>query len=136
VREVALKDKDARFTELLHHVTPELLERSFRSLKKDAAPGADGVRWREYKRGAPVRLVFLWERAQQGKYRARCRARPAAGRHEVLNAVYEADFPRPCPARIPQHPPDSARSGQRAETRQTRTRPPARIQEPLARHPV
>ena len=70
VREVALKDKDARFTALLHHVTPELLERSFRSLKKDAAPGADGVRWRDYERGAPVRLLSLWERAQQGKYRA------------------------------------------------------------------
>ena len=31
VREVARKDKDARFTALLHHVTPELLEQSFRS---------------------------------------------------------------------------------------------------------
>ena len=70
VREVARKDKDARFTALLHHVTPELLERSFRSLKKDAAPGADGVRWRDYERGAPVRLLSLHERAQQGKYRA------------------------------------------------------------------
>jgi retron-type reverse transcriptase len=69
VREVARKDKDARFTALLHHVTPELLERSFRSLKKDAAPGADGVRWRDYERGAPVRLLSLHERAQQGKYR-------------------------------------------------------------------
>ncbi len=70
VREVARWDKDARFTALLHHVTPELLERSFRSLKKDAAPGADGVTWQEYGRGAPVRLVSLWERVQQGKYRA------------------------------------------------------------------
>ena len=47
VREVARKDKDARFTALLHHVT---LERwNWRSgLKKDAAPGVDGVRWRDY----------------------------------------------------------------------------------------
>ena len=114
VREVARKDKDARFTALLHHVTPELLERSFRSLKKDAAPGADGVRWRDYGRGAPVRLLSLWERAQQGKYRAvpsrRVYIPKADGRQrplgiasledkvlqravtEVLNAVYEADF--------------------------------------------
>jgi group II intron reverse transcriptase/maturase len=114
VREVALRDKDARFTALLHHVTPELLERSFRSLKKDAAPGADGVTWREYERGAPVRLVSLWERAQQGKYRAvpsrRVYIPKADGRQRplgiasledkvlqravtgVLNAVYEADF--------------------------------------------
>ena len=114
VREVARKDKDARFTALLHHVTPELLERSFRSLKKDAAPGADGVRWRDYERGAPVRLLSLHERAQQGKYRAvpsrRVYIPKADGRQrplgiasledkvlqravcEVLNAVYEADF--------------------------------------------
>jgi group II intron reverse transcriptase/maturase len=114
VREVARKDKDARFTALLHHVTPELLEQSFRSLKKDAAPGADGVRWRDYERGAPVRLLSLWERAQQGKYRAvpsrRVYIPKADGRQRplgiasledkvlqravtgVLNAVYEADF--------------------------------------------
>ena len=114
VREVARKDKDARFTALLHHVTPELLEQSFRSLKKDAAPGADGVSWRDYERGAPVRLLSLWERAQQGKYRAAPSRRvyipKADGRQrppgiasledkvlqravtEVLNAVYEADF--------------------------------------------
>jgi group II intron reverse transcriptase/maturase len=114
VREVARKDKDARFTALLHHVTPELLERSFRSLKKDAAPGADGVRWRDYERGAPVRLISLWERAQQGRYRAvpsrRVYIPKADGRQrplgiasledkilqravtEVLGAVYGADF--------------------------------------------
>jgi group II intron reverse transcriptase/maturase len=114
VREVALKDKDARFTALLHHVTPELLEGSFRALKKDAAPGADGVRWRDYERGAPVRLLSLHDRAQQGKYRAMPSRRvyipKADGRQrplgiasledkvlqravtEVLNAVYEADF--------------------------------------------
>jgi RNA-directed DNA polymerase len=114
VREVARKDKDARFTALLHHVTPELLEQSFRSLKKDAAPGADGVRWQDYERGAPVHLLSLWERAQQGKYRAvpsrRVYIPKADGRQrplgiasledkvlqravtEVLNAVYEADF--------------------------------------------
>ena len=114
VREVARKDKDARFTALLHHVTPELLERSFRSLKKDAAPGVDGVRWRDYERGAPVRLLSLWEQAQQGRYRAvpsrRVYIPKADGRQrplgiasledkvlqravtEVLNAVYEADF--------------------------------------------
>lgn len=114
VREVARRDKDARFTALLHHVTPELLERSLRSLKKDAAPGADGVTWQEYQRGAPVRLVSLWERVQQGRYRAvpsrRVYIPEADGRQrplgiasledkilqravtEVLNAVCEADF--------------------------------------------
>ena len=70
VREVARRDKDARFTALLHHVTPGLLLRSFDGLKKDAAPGADGVTWRDYERGALPRLVALRDRVQEGKYRA------------------------------------------------------------------
>ena len=70
VREVARRDKDARFTALLHHVTPGLLPRSFDGLKKDAAPGADGVTWRDYERGALPRLVALRDRVQEGKYRA------------------------------------------------------------------
>ena len=43
--------------------------------------------------------------------------------------------PRPGPPRVPEHPPGAARSGQRAETRQTRTRTPARIEEPAPGHP-
>ena len=63
VREVARKDKDARFTALLHHVTPELLE-VVPALKRNAAPGVDGVTWRDYERGALVRLEALQERVQ------------------------------------------------------------------------
>ena len=43
--------------------------------------------------------------------------------------------PRPGPERVPEHPPGAARSGRRAETRQTRPRPPARIEEPPPGHP-
>jgi hypothetical protein len=68
--EVARKDKDVRFTALLHHVTPGLLLGSFDGLKKDAAPGVDGVTWRDYERGALPRLVALRDRVQEGKYRA------------------------------------------------------------------
>jgi len=114
VREVARRDKDARFTALLHHVTPGLLLRSFDGLKKDAAPGADGVTWRDYERGALPRLVALRDRVHEGKYRAlpsrRVYIPKADGRLRplgiasledkvlqravtaVLNAVYEADF--------------------------------------------
>ena len=114
VREVARRDKDARFTALLHHLTPGLLLRSFDGLKKDAAPGADGVTWRDYERGALPRLEALRDRVQSGKYRAvpsrRVYIPKADGRLrplgiasledkvlqravcEVLNAVYETDF--------------------------------------------
>ncbi len=50
VREVARKDKHARFTALLHHVTVARLQDSFYALKREAAPGVDGTTWHEYKR--------------------------------------------------------------------------------------
>ena len=34
-----------RFTALLHHITIDLLKQSYRALKRDAAPGIDGVTW-------------------------------------------------------------------------------------------
>ncbi len=43
--------------------------------------------------------------------------------------------PGPGPAGVPEHPPDAARSGRRAETRQTRTWPAPRVEEPAPGHP-
>ncbi len=43
VREAAKRDKRLQFTALLHHVSVLLLESSFYALKRDAAPGVDGV---------------------------------------------------------------------------------------------
>jgi len=37
-----------KFTALLHHLTIDLLREGFYSLKRKAAPGADGVTWQEY----------------------------------------------------------------------------------------
>jgi len=48
VREVAVREKDARFTALLHHITFERLWPVFTELKRDAAPGADGLTWWQY----------------------------------------------------------------------------------------
>ena len=114
VREVARKDKDARFTALLHHVSCLRLSLAFDALKKDAAPGVDGVTWREYDRDLQDNLLALHARVQSGKYRAKPSRRvyipKADGRMrplgiasledkivqravcEVLNAVFEADF--------------------------------------------
>jgi group II intron reverse transcriptase/maturase len=71
VRETAKKDKKVRFTALLHHVTVDLLRDSYRSLKKEAAPGVDGVKWREYGNGLEARLSDLHGRIHRGAYRAR-----------------------------------------------------------------
>jgi RNA-directed DNA polymerase len=114
VREVAQRDKDARFTALLHHVSYRALVRAFDGLKKDAAPGADGVTWREYDGNWQENLLALHARVQSGKFRAvpsrRVYIPKADGRLrplgiasledkivqravcEVLGAVYEADF--------------------------------------------
>jgi RNA-directed DNA polymerase len=59
-----------RFTALLHHVTANLLRDSYFALKRDAAPGVDGVSWREYETDLDEKLVDLHSRIHRGTYRA------------------------------------------------------------------
>ena len=114
VRKVAEEDKAVRFTALLHHVTPEALKASFFALKRQAAPGVDGVTWKQYGKGLGKRIENLHARVHNGTYRAQPskrvyipkpdgRMRPlgmaaledkivqhAVGK--VLSIVYEEDF--------------------------------------------
>jgi RNA-directed DNA polymerase len=69
VREAAKKDGKLQFTALLHHVNIDLLRDSYYSLKKQAAPGVDGVRWEEYGQGLEARLCDLHGRIHRGAYR-------------------------------------------------------------------
>ena len=48
VRQVARRDKEARFTALLHHVDLERLVMAYWDLNPKAAPGVDGVTWGAY----------------------------------------------------------------------------------------
>ena len=48
VRLAARRDRRARFTALLHHVTLDRLRESFYALKRNAAAGVDGVTWQQY----------------------------------------------------------------------------------------
>ena len=66
VRKVARKDKRTRFTALLHHVTVNLLWDSFYALKRDAAPGVDGVTWKEYETDLDEKLADLHGRIHRG----------------------------------------------------------------------
>jgi len=66
VRKAARKDKRTRFTALLHHVTANLLRDSYFALKRDAAPGVDGVSWREYETDLDEKLVDLHSRIHRG----------------------------------------------------------------------
>ena len=48
VRQAARQSKTVRFTALLHHITTDLLKRSYLALARDAASGIDGVTWQGY----------------------------------------------------------------------------------------
>jgi RNA-directed DNA polymerase len=114
VRQAAKERKQERFTALLHHVTINLLRDSFYALKRQAAPGVDGVRWKEYEAGLEGRLADLHNRIHRGAYQARASRRvyiaKADGRQRplgiaaledkvvqqaavtILNEIYEVDF--------------------------------------------
>ena len=115
VRQAAKKDKQLRFTALLHHIyNPDMLRMAYFALKKEAAPGVDGETWRHYGEELEKNLQDLSERLKRGAYRAKPVRRvyiPKAdgGQRplgvtaledkivqraavEVLNAIYETDF--------------------------------------------
>ena len=73
IREVARGKKRERFTSLLHHITVGTLEDAYRSLKRSASPGIDGVTWAEYGEDMATRLADLHDRVHGG----RCRAQPS-----------------------------------------------------------
>jgi RNA-directed DNA polymerase len=70
VREAAKRDKRLRFTALLHHVSVALLSNSFYALKREAAPGVDGLTWQIYETDLDKRLEDLHSRVHRGAYRA------------------------------------------------------------------
>jgi retron-type reverse transcriptase len=114
VRETARKYGKLKFTALLHHVTVGLLRESYYGLKRQAAPGVDGVTWEEYGEGLEGRLTNLHGRIHRGAYRAQPSRRvwipKADGRQrplgiaaledkvvqhavgKVLNQIWEEDF--------------------------------------------
>jgi RNA-directed DNA polymerase len=70
VRKAATERKQERFTALLHHLTVDLLRASSYALQRRAAPGVDGMTWREYETGLDDRLVDLHNRVHRRAYRA------------------------------------------------------------------
>src|SRR5258706_14314524 len=70
VRRVARQRKKEKFTALLHHINIDLLRMAFFALKRDAAPGVDGVTWRTYEADLDRNLTDLHSRVHRGSYRA------------------------------------------------------------------
>jgi RNA-directed DNA polymerase len=114
IRRTARERKQERFTTLLHHVSIEHLSEAFGELKRNAAPGVDGLTCAAYEADLERNLESLHSRVHRGAYRALPsrrvyipkpdgRQRPLAvaaledkivqrATAAVLNAIYEEDF--------------------------------------------
>jgi group II intron reverse transcriptase/maturase len=114
IRQAARQRNKERFTALSHHVSPALLRLAFSELKRNAAPGVDGMTWRTYEADLDQNLAALHDKVHRGAYRARPsrrqyipkpdgRQRPLAvaaledkivqrATVAVLSAIYEEDF--------------------------------------------
>lgn len=57
VRQAATKDRKAKFTALLHHVTLDRLRAASGALARHAAAGVDGMIWAAYGEGLEARLA-------------------------------------------------------------------------------
>jgi group II intron reverse transcriptase/maturase len=114
VRQAAKRRKKEKFTALFHHLSVDLLREAFFALKRDAAPGVDGLTWTEYQADLEPRLNDLHAQLRRGAYRAQPsrrrmipkpdgRERPLAvvaledkivqkATVAVLNVIYEEEF--------------------------------------------
>jgi len=114
IREAARRDKNLRFTSLMHQITIDLLREAYNALKRNAAPGIDEVTWRQYREGLEGNLSNLHQSVQSGRYRAKPSKRiwlpKPDGRQRpigiavledkivqqavvlILNQIYEEDF--------------------------------------------
>ena len=70
IRQAARQRKKERFTALLHHVSVDLLRQAFFEIKKDAAPGVDGLTRQDYEADLERKLEDLHARVHRGAYRA------------------------------------------------------------------
>src|SRR6266852_4581626 len=70
VRQAARQRKKERFTALLHHVDLAMLRTAFYAIKRDAAPGVDGMTWETYEQDLDRRIEDLHARVESGAYRA------------------------------------------------------------------
>src|SRR5947207_1944139 len=70
IRQVARQRKKERFTSLFHHISVELLRVAFFALKRDAAPGVDGLTWQDYEADLDRKIEDLHARVHRGAYRA------------------------------------------------------------------
>ena len=70
VRVAARQRRKEKFTSLLHHVNPAMLRMAFHAIKRDAAPGIDGMTRETYEQDLDHRIEELHTRIHTAAYRA------------------------------------------------------------------
>src|SRR6516225_759762 len=70
IREAVNRNEKEKLTALLHHVSVDVLRWAFFNLKKQAAPGVDGLTWVDYAADLERNLTDLHARIHSGAYRA------------------------------------------------------------------
>jgi group II intron reverse transcriptase/maturase len=114
VRIAAGQRRKEKLTSLLHHVSPAMLRMAFHAIKRDAAPGVDGMTWENYEKDLDRRIDDLHTRVHAGAYRAQPSRRSYIPKEDgskrplaiaaledkivqravaaVLSAIYEEEF--------------------------------------------
>ena len=114
IAELAKEDPNRQFSSIAHLITGEKLYEAFRSLRKNASAGIDGVTYQQYETNAEENIRQLHQRLKEGKYRAQPLRRVYIPKEDgkqrpisipvledkivqkavvdLLNAIYEQDF--------------------------------------------
>lgn len=72
VRGTARRNKEVKFTALMHHIyNLESLRAAYYQLQKEAAPGVDGETWQHYGEALEENLQDLSHRLRRGAYQAK-----------------------------------------------------------------
>jgi RNA-directed DNA polymerase len=117
ISELARDNRQLQFLSIAHYLTPVALLEAFKSLRKDASAGVDGVKYGEYQKNAEKNIQELYESVRAKRYRAQPLRRVYIPKEDgkqrplsipsladkilqkatlsLLNAIYEQDF-YPC----------------------------------------
>src|SRR5215469_14120160 len=114
IAELAKEDPKRQFFSIAHLITVEKMYEAFRSLRKDASAGIDGVTYVQYEGHAEENMRKLHQRLKEGKYQVQPLRRVYIPKEDgkqrpisipaledklvqkvvvdLLNAIYEQDF--------------------------------------------
>ena len=114
IAELAKEDPKRQFYSIAHLITAEKMYEAFRSLRKEASAGIDGVTYEQYETNAEENIQQLHQRLKKGKYQVQPLRRVYIPKEDgkqrpisipaledklvqkvvvdLLNAIYEQDF--------------------------------------------